>query len=180
MFEVVMGSNPSAERDPRLSVQDPSFREIDRFCEIRSKQNGRTVRLPTDPEWEFAARVGTSNPGFPSKYTSQNSTGTGGSKLPLKVKSKQPNAWRLYDMASCWWEITADRGMYKVRHAEVDPRYPPQGADPAKIQRSGRGFLEENWSIGTHEFLSEKGYAGQKFGVMVEAEIPASPSIEGR
>ena len=175
MFEAVMHSNPSTARDPRLPVQDPSFREIDRFCEILSRMNGRTVRLPTDAEWEYAARVGTSNPGFPSKYASQNSTGTEGSKVPLPVKSMQPNAWGLYDMASCWWEITADRGMYNVRHPEVDPRYPPQGADPAKLQRSGRGFLKENWSIGTHEFILEKGYAGQKFRVLVEDELPASP-----
>jgi hypothetical protein len=87
----------------------------------------------------------------------------------LRVKSKRANAWGLYDMASCWWEITADKGMYNVRHADVDPHYPPAAQGP-KTQRSGRGIIQDNWSIGTHEFITEKAdYAGQKFRVIVEA-----------
>jgi formylglycine-generating enzyme required for sulfatase activity len=177
MFESVMGRNPSTVRDPQLPVQDPRFAEIEQFCEILSRKHGRIVRLPTDAEWEYAARVGTSNPGFPEKFKEQNSSGPEGFKAPLKVKSKHPNAWGLYDMASCWWEITADRGMYNVRHAEVDPRYPPDGPDPASIQRSGRGTVKDNWSIGTHEFITEKGYAGQKFRLVVEAEGPANRAV---
>ena len=117
-----------------------------------------------------AARVGTSNPGFATKYKEQNSSGPDGFKAPLRVKSRKPNAWGLYDMASCWWEISGDKGMYNVRHAEVDPRHPP-GAENARSQRSGRGIIKDNWSIGTHEFITEKAdYAGQKFRVVVEIE----------
>jgi hypothetical protein len=173
MYEAVMGHNPSTVKDPQLPVQNPRFADIDRFCRLLSKKNGRTVRLPTDAEWEYAARVGTSNPGFASKYRDQNSTGPDGFKAPLRAKSKKPNAWGLYDMASCWWEISADRGMYNVRHPEVDPHYPP--TDNPRAQRSGRGILQERWSIGTHEFIQEKAdYAGQKFRVLVEAPAPAA------
>jgi hypothetical protein len=178
MFEAVMGHNPSTVRDPQLPVEDPPFAEIDQFCQALSRKNGRTVRLPTDAEWEYAARVGTSNPGFPEKFKEQNSSGADGFKAPLKVKSMRPNAWGLYDMASCWWEITADRGIYNVRHAEVDPRYPPQNPARGKVQGSARGIVKENWSIGTHEFIGEKGYAGQKFRVAVEAEVPGGSSNE--
>jgi formylglycine-generating enzyme required for sulfatase activity len=167
VYEAVMGSNPSTVKNPQLPVQDPTFSDLRKFCQVLSEKTGRKVRLPTDAEWEYAARVGTSNPGFAEKYQAQNSGD--GSKVPLTVKSKKPNAWGLYDMASCWWEITADRGMYNVRHSEVDPQYPPV-PDNDKTQRSGRGILKENWSIGTHEFITEKGYAGQKFRVVVEAE----------
>jgi formylglycine-generating enzyme required for sulfatase activity len=173
MYEAVMGNNPSTAKDPQLPVQNPPFADIKKFCQILSEKNGKTVRLPTDAEWEYAARVGTSNPGFAEKYKEQNSTGMEGFKAPLKVKSKKPNAWGLYDMASCWWEISADKGMYNVRKSEVDPQYPP-GVENAKTQRSGRGILKDNWSIGTHEFITEKAdYAGQKFRVIVEAETPA-------
>ena len=128
------------------------------------------MRLPNDAEWEYAARVGTSNPPFAEKYAEQNSSGPNGFKAPLKVKSRKPSAWGLYDMASCWWEITADKGMYNVRRSEVDPSYPP-GVETAKTQRSGRGILKDVWSMGTHEFITEKpDYAGQKFRVVVEGE----------
>jgi Sulfatase-modifying factor enzyme 1 len=170
MYEAIMSDNPSTVRDPQLPVQDPRFADIEKFCEALSRKTGRRVRLPTDAEWEYAARVGTSNPGFPQKFTDQNSSGPEGFKAPLRVKSKLPNAWGLFDMASCWWEVTADKGMYNVRHGEVDPRYPPERPDLSKVQRSGRGIVKDNWSIGTHEFITEKGYAGQKFRVVVEAD----------
>jgi hypothetical protein len=173
MYETVMGTNPSAVKDPDLPVQNPRFADVAKFCTILTQQNGRKVRLPTDAEWEYAARVGTSNPGFQEKYRDQNSSGPNGFKAPLRVKSRQPNAWGLYDMASCWWEISADRGMYNVRHSEVDPHYPP-GVETARSQRSGRGLIKEGWSIGTHEFITEKAdYAGQKFRVVVEASTQA-------
>jgi formylglycine-generating enzyme required for sulfatase activity len=177
MYEAVMGTNPSTVKDPQLPVQNPRFADLKKFCEILSKKNGKKVRLPTDAEWEYAARVGTSNPGFASKYKEQNSSGPNGFKAPLRVKSRRPNAWGLYDMASCWWEISADRGMHNVRHSEVDPQYPP-GVENARSQRSGRGILQDHWSIGTHEFITEKAdYAGQKFRVIVEAEGKARTPV---
>jgi formylglycine-generating enzyme required for sulfatase activity len=170
MYEAVMGSNPSVVKDAQLPVQNPTFADVAKFCEAVSKKNGKKVRLPTDAEWEYAARVGTSNPGFAAKYNEQNSTGPDGFKSPLKVKSKKPNAWGLYDMASSWWEISGDKGMYNKRQAETDPAYPP-GVENARSQRSGRGIVKEGWSIATHEFITEKAdYAGQKFRVVVEAE----------
>jgi formylglycine-generating enzyme required for sulfatase activity len=172
VFEAVMGENPSTVKDPQLPAQNPPFSDINKFCKILSEKNGRTVRLPTDAEWEYAARVGTSNPGFQEKYSEQNSSGPSGFKAPLGVKSKKPNAWGLYDMASCWWEISADKGMYNLRHNDVDPRYPPASESP-KTQRSGRGIVKDGWSIATHEFITEKAdYAGQKFRVVVEAAGP--------
>jgi formylglycine-generating enzyme required for sulfatase activity len=172
MYEAVMGDNPSTVKDPQLPVQNPPFAAIKKFCQVLSEKNGRTVRLPTDAEWEYAARVGTSNPGLADKYKDQNSSGPNGFKAPLPVKSKKPNAWGLYDMASCWWEISADRGMYNVRTSVKDPHYPPADENP-KAQRSGRGILKDNWSIGTHEFISEKAdYAGQKFRVLQRPGYP--------
>jgi formylglycine-generating enzyme required for sulfatase activity len=170
MYEAVMGNNPSVVKDPQLPVQNPPFAAIEKFCQILSEKNGKKVRLPTDAEWEYAARVGTSNPGFPARYKDQNSSGPNGFKAPLRVKSKKPNTWGLYDMASSWWEITADRGMYNVRHSATDPRYPP-GPQTPRTQRSGRGLVTDRFSIGTHEFITEKAdYAGQKFRVLVEAD----------
>jgi formylglycine-generating enzyme required for sulfatase activity len=157
-------------KDPQLPMQNPPFADVTKFCKIVSEKNGKKVRLPTDAEWEYAARVGTSNPGFAEKYKEQNSTGPDGFKAPLEVKSKKPNAWGLYDVASSWWEISADKGMYNARKPEVDPAYPP-GVENARSQRSGRGIVKEGWSISTHEFITEKAdYAGQKFRVVVEAD----------
>jgi formylglycine-generating enzyme required for sulfatase activity len=170
LYEAVMGSNPSTVKDAELPVQNPTFADVDRFCRLLSEKTGKAIRLPTSAEWEYAARVGTSNPGFAEKFQDQNSSGKEGFKTPLRVKSRKPNPWGLYDMASCWWEITGDRGMYHVRESIVDPHYPP-ATENARSQRSGRGIVSDRWSIGTHEFITEKAdYAGQKFRILVEVE----------
>jgi formylglycine-generating enzyme required for sulfatase activity len=174
MYQAVMARNPSTVKDPQLPVQNPTFADVKKFCAILSEKNKKTVRLPSDAEWEYAARVGTSNPGLPEKFQEQNSAGPMGFKAPLKVRSKKPNAWGLYDMASCWWEITDDRGMYNVRYSEEDPRHPP-ASESARTQRSGRGLVKDGWSIGLREFITEKpDYTGQKFRVLVEADVGRS------
>jgi hypothetical protein len=155
MYEAVMGQNPSLVKDPQLPVQNPTFNDTQKFCDLVSAKNGKKVRLPTSAEWEYAARVGTSSPAFAEKYQDQNSSGPAGFKAPLRVKSKKANAWGLYDMASCWWKITGDRAMYHVRTSVVDPHYPP-GVENARSQRTGRGIVSDRWSIGTHEFITEK------------------------
>jgi formylglycine-generating enzyme required for sulfatase activity len=170
LYEAVMGANPSRVKDPELPVQNPTFADVEKFCKTLTERTGKTVRLPTSAEWEYAARVGTSNPPFAEKFAEQNSSGPDGYKSVLKVKSKKPNAWGLYDMPSSWWEITGDKAMYHVRTAVTDPHYPP-GTENARSQRTGRGIVNDRWSIGTHEFITEKAdYAGQKFRVLVEVE----------
>ena len=73
-------------------------------------------------------------------------------------------------MASCWWEITGDKAVYHVRKSMVDPHFPP-GVETEPSQRTGRGIVNERWSICTHEFIHEKeDYAGQKFRVVLEIE----------
>jgi hypothetical protein len=52
----------------------------------------------------------------------------------------------------------------------VDPHYPP-GVENARSQRTGRGLLLDRWSIGTHEFITERAdYASNKFRVVVEID----------
>ncbi len=168
IWEAVMGSNPSKVKDPKLPVQNPLFPDIDKFCQILSEKSGRKVRLPSGAEWEYAARVGTSNPGFPEKYRNQGVLRDEGKKSPLPVKSKQPNAWGLFDMISPWWEVTGDKAKYPSRQPEVDPRYPAAG----KENRTAMGVVGENWTISMREFDDETGlgYSSNRFRIAVDDE----------
>jgi formylglycine-generating enzyme required for sulfatase activity len=168
IWEAVMGVNPSKVKDPKLPVQNPLFPDIDRFCRMLSQKTGRSVRLPSGAEWEYAARVGTSNPGFPEKYRNQGTLRNEGQKTPLPVKSKQPNAWGLYDLISPWWEVTGDKAKYPSRQAEIDPRYPASG----KENRTAMGVVGENWSISMREFDDETGlgYSSNRFRIAVDDE----------
>jgi formylglycine-generating enzyme required for sulfatase activity len=167
MWLALAGGNPSKLKGANLPVENPLFPDMDKFCEILSQRTGKRVRLPSTAEWEYAARSGTSNPGFAEKYADQFSNGGGGWKAVLPVKSRKPNAWGFYDLFSCWWEITGDTAMYPQRAPAVDPRYP---ARSDHSNRAGMGVVKENWSIAMREFEDEKGlgYTSNKFRILVE------------
>jgi formylglycine-generating enzyme required for sulfatase activity len=166
LWEAVMGSNPSKVKDPKLPVQNPPFPEIDKFCRLLSEKTGHKVRLPSGAEWEYAARAGTSNPGFPEKYRAQGTLRDEGKKTPPPVKTKQPNPWGLYDLISPWWEVTGDKAKYPSRKPEVDPRYPAAG----KEDRTAMGVVGENWTISMREFDDESGlgYSSNRFRIAVD------------
>lgn len=140
MFEAVMGKNPSRSKGARLPVDSVPFADIQEFCRRISRQNGVTVRLPTDAEWEYAARVGTSNPCLLEKYRDQISE-TGGRPDTTPVRSQSPNAWGLYDMLCNGWHVTGDYKSDNVREKEVDPRGPAVN-DP-RVHRDGKGRLHK-------------------------------------
>jgi len=170
IWEAVMGSNPSKVKDPKMPVQNPLFPDIDKFCRILSEKTGKKVRLLSGAEWEYVARVGTSNPGFPEKYRAQGVLRDEGKKVAPPVKSKQPNAWGVYDLISPWWEVTGDKAKYPARQPEVDPRYPASG----KENRTAMGVAGENWSISMREFDDETGlgYSSNKFRIAVDDDSP--------
>jgi formylglycine-generating enzyme required for sulfatase activity len=172
IYGAVMGANPSPHKDPQLPVEDVCCALIHQFCRILSERNHCKVRLPTDAEWEYAARVGTSNPAFPEKYADQNSF-VPGKRVPLPVKSKKPNAWGLYDMPSGWWEFVADQWRYNGPDAEVDPLYMPLKDEASRDHtHRGRGLVPSKYSVGTIENTpaSGKTYIGTKFRVVVEGQ----------
>jgi hypothetical protein len=123
IFEAVMGKNPSLSKGPRLPVERVPFADIEEFCRILTRKNGATVRLPSDAEWEYAARVGTSNPCFTEKYNDQISE-TGSRPNHTPVQTKKPNAWGLYDMLCGGWHVTGDYKADNVRVKQVDPHGP--------------------------------------------------------
>jgi formylglycine-generating enzyme required for sulfatase activity len=170
-YAAVVGVNPSRLKGARLPVHNVSCADMYKFCELLSQQTGRKVRVPTAAEWEYAARVGTSNPTFPEKYAEQNSNATPeyGSP-PLAVKSKRPNAWGFYDMHSGWWERVADAP--SPTHAdETDPvRYPAEDKTAAtrtnKHTHAGKG--QWTYAISEIEYISSE--AGDyRFRIVVEA-----------
>ena len=170
IYQAVMGENPSALKGPTLPVHRVGCPEMYEFCKRLSAKVGRRVRVPTAAEWEYAARVGTSNPTFREKYVDQNSNAT--SKYhspPLPVKSRNPNAWGFYDMHSGWWERVSDAAVIDRKDA-VDPNpMPTQDKNPATRGRKHKHFGKGQWTYEISEVEYIDSTAGDfRFRILVE------------
>jgi sulfatase modifying factor 1 len=129
-WESVMGNNPSSRtKGAKLPVTDVSWGACQEFIKkLNAKTNGR-YRLPSEAEWEYACRAGTTTKySFGDEITPQD-VNYDDSKLgkPVAVGSYRPNAFGLYDMHGNVWEWCEDwYGDYPVG-AVTDPKGPPTG-----------------------------------------------------
>lgn len=144
-YEQVMGKNPSFSKGATLPVEQVSYDDALAFCKKLSdlpaeKAAGRKYRLPTEAEWEYCCRAGTSTPfhfGNELNGTQANCDGTtpygttqNGPFLrkTTPVGSYPPNAWGLYDMHGNVWEWCQDWYGDYPKQSVTDPRGPEVGS----------------------------------------------------
>lgn len=112
LWEAVMGSNPSKFKGTNRPVEQVCWNDCNAFISKLNSLTGKDFRLPTEAEWEYAARGGNKSQGY--KYSGSNSLGnvawytdnSGDETHPVKQKS--PNELGLYDMSGNVWEWCQD------------------------------------------------------------------------
>jgi formylglycine-generating enzyme required for sulfatase activity len=112
LWKAVMGSNPSRFEGDNLPVERVSWNDCKTFISKLNSITGENFRLPTEAEWEYAARGGNKSHGY--KYSGSNSIGqvawytdnSGSTTHPVATKS--PNELGIYDMTGNVWEWTSD------------------------------------------------------------------------
>ncbi len=149
-----MGSNPSNFKGSNLPVEKVSWEDCQKFISRLNEKTGRRFRLPTEAEWEFAARGGNKSRGY--KYSGSNDIGSvawydgnSGGKTHA-VKSKQPNELGLYDMAGNVVEWCQDWYSKYSSSAQTNPKGPNSG-----LFRVFRGCSWENVVGGYHSSYRE-------------------------
>ncbi|MBM3336153.1 MAG: formylglycine-generating enzyme family protein [Betaproteobacteria bacterium] len=108
----VMGSNPSENKGDDLPVENITWEEAKAFAHKLSEITGKNYRLPTEAEWEYAARAGSGsifhfgdNPAGLAEYAWFRDNSDGKSH---KAGTKKANPFGLYDMLGNVWERTED------------------------------------------------------------------------
>lgn len=141
-YQQVMGTNPSlfqGERGggPEHPVENVSWEDADAFCRALTELDrhaGRSYRLPTEAEWEYAYRAGSASAYFfnsePATAYSWIKSNAGNKTQP--VGRLQPNAWGLHDMAGNVWEWCADY-------------YHPYGREPDAAGSERRVYRGGSW-----------------------------------
>ena len=112
LWLAVMGSNPFKFRGPEYPAQDVSWNDSQEFVQRLSVMTGQKFRLPTEAEWEYAARGGKNSKGY--KYSGSNNIedvawyNKNSGRQIHPVKTKSPNELGIYDMSGNVWEMCND------------------------------------------------------------------------
>ena len=144
LWQAVMGNNPSHFKGAKLPVENVSWNECQQFISKINKLTGRKFRLPTEAEWEFAARGGKAGKGY--KYSGSNNADAvawhegNSNNTTHKVGTKAANELGIYDMSGNVWEWCQDWfGDYSTT-AQTNPKGASSGTD--RLNRGG-GWCHE-------------------------------------
>jgi formylglycine-generating enzyme required for sulfatase activity len=129
-FKRVTGSNPSRFKGGHLPLETVNWNEAQAYCQAVG------MRLPTEAEWEYAARAGDTS----ARYGPLDSVAwyNGNSSTTHEVAKKQANRFGLFDVLGNVWEWTADWfGPYSA-YSQRDPRGPSSGQ--YRVLRGGSSY----------------------------------------
>ena len=140
LWQAVMGSNPSYFSGTNLPVEMVSWNMIvNEFLPALNAATGQNFRLPTEAEWEYAARGGNQGHGY--KYAGGNTIGdvawynVNSSSQTHAVATKQPNELGLYDMSGNVYELCSDWYGNYSSGSQTNPQGPSSGS--RRVLRGG-------------------------------------------
>lgn len=146
-WQSVMGINPSSSRlKENLPVETLSWEDCQGFIKALRKKDGKSYRFPSEAEWEFACRAGTTTPFHFGETISTDQAHYYPGNLPYGTKNvyrkraapvgRYPvNAWGLHDMHGNVWEYCQDRFGDYPHNDTVDPHGPDAGK--YRVMRGG-------------------------------------------
>ncbi|MDR1081579.1 MAG: formylglycine-generating enzyme family protein [Deltaproteobacteria bacterium] len=173
-YRDVTGTGPSAVEGPDDPVECVSWHEASRFAQLVADREGRNgFRLPTEAEWEFAARAGEGvflGGRGASGIGAYGWHGGNSKKRHHPVGQKKANAWGLHDVHGNVWEWVADwydAGYYR-KSPQDDPKGPPSGK--SRIFRGGAW----PWQASSANLARRGNYSFQNYA----GKCPYAPAPE--
>lgn len=183
-YEKLMGTNPSLWKNDLNPVEQIRWHQAAEYCNARSKNEGLEpaytpktwecnfeatgYRLPTEAEWEYAARAGTTTAycfgDDPAKLCNYAWFRDNSPRGTHPVAEKRPNAWGLYDVHGNVWQWCNDfyGEDYYANSPGQDPRGPAQG--DARILRGGGWTSRADKCRSSYRMKEDPGYSDTCFG----------------
>lgn len=161
LWQAVMGTNPSENKEDDLPVENVSWNDIQVFILKLNRLTGQIYRLPTEAEWEFAARGGNKSKGY--KYA--------GSNFPNDVAwyydnsnfkthivgSKLPNELGIFDMSGNVYEWCQD--LYEYYNSELQPKYKDPSIGISRVLRGGgKSCFARNCRVSYRDYIDPNGH----------------------
>ena len=142
LWEAVMGSNPSYLKGSKRPVEQVSWDDCQTFITKLNELTGKTFRLPTEAEWEYAARGGNKSKGY--TYSGSNTIddvawyyGNSGNTTH-DVATKSPNELGIYDMSGNVYEWCQDWMSSYESSSQTNPTGPSSGS--GRVYRGGSWY----------------------------------------
>ena len=133
-WDAVMINNRSFYRGPKLPVTSVSWENCQEFIKKLNAKTSGGYRLPTEAEWEYSCRAGTTTAYSYGDSITKNDSNVEGLSTKV-VGSYKPNAFGLYDMHGNVWEWCEDWKVDYPKEAVIDPKGPEAGKN--RVLRGG-------------------------------------------
>ncbi len=133
-WDAVMVNNRSFYRGPKLPVTSVSWENCQEFIKKLNAKTSGGYRLPTEAEWEYSCRAGTTTAYSNGDIITKNDSNVEGLSTKV-VGSYKPNAFGLYDMHGNVWEWCEDWKVDYPKEAVIDPKGPEAGKN--RVLRGG-------------------------------------------
>ena len=146
-WQAVMGNNPSNFKGDKRPVEQVSWTDCQDFIRKLNAMTGKRFRLPTEAEWEYAARGGNRSIGY--KYAGSDNLGSVAwydgncGNETHSVGQKSPNELGLYDMSGNVWEWCYNRNGSYSSSSQTNPTGPANVA--FRVYRGGSWFNRERF-----------------------------------
>jgi len=143
-WQAIMGNNPSSFKGANRPVDSVTWHEAQEFCQRLSQKTGKTYRLPSEAEWEYTCRAGTTTPfHFGKTITPNLANYNNNCGETTDVGSFPPNAFGLYDMHGNVWEWCADPWHENYNGAAIDGSvWESDGNTQYRVLRGGSWYID--------------------------------------
>jgi formylglycine-generating enzyme required for sulfatase activity len=177
LWQAVMGNNPSTIKGDDLPVNNVLWEDADLFAKRLSELTGCSFHLPTEAEWEYAARGGKKSKNY--RYAGSDNVNevawysSNSSGITHPVGTKQPNELGIYDMSGNVWEWCSDWLAPYSSEALVNPIGPATGA--YHVYHGGGWDYGADYCRISHRRNTLEGYVKTALGLRIALREKVEP-----